>query len=361
MTSSGFLHVLFSPRAEGCPRLALDLIAREREETNRRSLVAFCVQDPPDLLEQFRASAQSVHDLGWRRRGFAGLFWRARSLLRATRPRGVVCYTLGLHVPVAAAARLLGVPVVVHIGNAPPAEPSARRKLYLQLQAGRPFVTMHAACSDYIADQCKVAYGLPRRAVAAVPNGIDLDKYLASRDARSGQRSNDPLRIGMVASLEAHKDHPTLLRGFAALLARGVNARLRIVGDGERRRELEQLARNLGIDNSVEWRGAVDDVAGELAALDVFAFATTESEGLGIALVEALAAGLPVVASDVGACREVLANGRWGRLVRGTDPDVWAEALAGAMDAAVPAPEELARYDVRETYRAYARLLGDAA
>jgi glycosyltransferase involved in cell wall biosynthesis len=163
----------------------------------------------------------------------------------------------------------------------------------------------------------------------------------------------------MVASLEWSKDHPALFRGFAALLGRGVNARLRIVGDGARRRELEMLVKMLGITDRVEWRGAVDDVPRELATLDVFAFAVTEGEGLGIALVEALAAGLPVVASDVGACREVLAGGRWGRLVPGTDPDAWAEALIGATDATVPQPDELSRYDMKETYRAYARLLGD--
>lgn len=355
------LHVLFSPRAEGCPRLALDFIAQEREQLGTHSAVAFCVSEPPDLTDKFRSLAGSVQFLDWRRRAFMMLFYRFFRLLGSERPRGVICYTLGLHVPLAAAASLLGVPFVVHIGNAPPAEPLARRKLRLQLQAGRPFVTMHAACSDYIADRCKVAYGLPGRVIASVPNGIDLDRYLRLRAGRTERGADAPLRIGMVASLESHKDHPTLLRGFAALSARGVIARLQIVGDGSRRRELQMLAKQLGIDNLVEWKGAADTICHDLVALDVFAFATTEQEGLGIALVEALAAGLPVVASDVGACREVLANGRWGRLVQGSDPETWADALAGAMDAAVPEPGELSRYDVKETYRAYARLLGDAA
>lgn len=335
-------------------------MAQDFQQSGTCGAVAFCVSEPPDLIDEFCARASSVHYLGWKRRGFIRLFYRVFKLLRSEKPRGVICYTLGLHVPVAVAAKLLGVPLVVHVGNAPPPERLARQILRFQLQAGRPFVTTHAACSNYIANQCKLVYDLPERAVISVPNGIDLKRYMKLRAERTPHRPDDLPRIGMVASLESHKDHPTLIRGFAALSARGVIARLHIIGDGTRRRELQTLAEQLGIGSRVAWKGAVDDICQELSALDVFAFATTEQEGLGIALVEALAAGLPVVASDVGACREVLANGRWGRLVKGSNPEIWADALAGAMDAPVPEPTELSRYDVKETYRAYARLLGNA-
>jgi Glycosyltransferase len=96
---------------------------------------------------------------------------------------------------------------------------------------------------------------------------------------------------------------------------------------------------------------------------DVFAFSVRAEEGLGIALVEAMAAGLPVVATDVGACREVLDNGRCGLLVPAADPD----RLAGALEQAAlrPDPAQLrrarsraaARYSREAMAEGYARVL----
>ncbi len=353
-----FLHVLFSPKAEGCPRLALELLRQEREQSGRSGTVAFCSMEPSDLLPEFQELGQPIHHLHWRSRGFLRLTKDTYRVLKTVRPSGVICHTLGLHVSVSIASRTLGIPVVVHLGNAPPLSKKATlRKLRLQMAVGKPFVTAYAACSNYIAHVCTDTYGLPRRAVSAIPNGIDLPRFLAVREKRSA-RQMGPLHIGVVASLEESKDHVLLLKGFSALLARGVQARLHIIGDGTQRVYLEQLSHRLGIDEHVRWTGTVSDVTEELQRLDVFAFPAKEVEGLGIAMVEALAAGIPVVASDVGACREALAGGRWGYLVAGRDPETWADALSNAQSLPIPASEELARYDIRETFRAYAELLG---
>ena len=103
------------------------------------------------------------------------------------------------------------------------------------------------------------------------------------------------------------------------------------------RDSLVRLAGELGVAGAVEFLGTRGDVPELLGAADLFLFSTTRREGLGSVLLEALAAELPVVASDVPACRELLAGGRWGRLVPPADSAALAEAVHTAL-AASPDP-----------------------
>ena len=108
------------------------------------------------------------------------------------------------------------------------------------------------------------------------------------------------------------------------------------------------------------------DVPELVGQLDLFVFATTPDEGLGIALIEAMAAGVPVVASDVGACREVLDDGALGLLVPPRDPAALADAIERVHDAPEAAAERAARarrkaferFDAGRMAAAYAGLLG---
>jgi glycosyltransferase involved in cell wall biosynthesis len=113
---------------------------------------------------------------------------------------------------------------------------------------------------------------------------------------------------------------------------------LSLAGNGSLRPRLEALARALGIDGRVDFLGSCADVPTLLGGCDLFVFSTTRAEGLGTVLIEALAAGLPVVASDVPACRELLEEGRWGVLVNPGDPA--ALALAVIRRLGEPAGEE---------------------
>ena len=350
------LHILFSPKAEGCPRLALDLIDQERLQTGQQASVAFLTPLPDDLVNEFSSRCLAVHYLRWRRKGFIGLAWRTWGLLRQTRPDGLIVYTLGQHISVGIAAWLMRIPMIAHVGNAPPIVSRPLWKMRIVMSAGAPLVRMHVACSDVIAKDCRQVYGLNK--VLSVPNGVNLDRFTALRDAQNEDRGARPLKIGMVASLASHKDQALLIRAVAVLHQRGIVVRLLLAGAGDQEQRLRSLADNLGVMALVDWLGNVSDVRTVLRQLDVFAFATTPSEGLGIALVEAMAAGIPVVASDVPACREVLEGGRWGQLVPTMDAVAWADALLAVDPSLSPHADALGRYDIRKTWRAYANALG---
>lgn len=167
--------------------------------------------------------------------------------------------------------------------------------------------------------------------VTVLPNGVreDIFKTVSREESRKklGISLNEKIIIS-VSRLIMPKGMHHVIRAFARLLPRFPELRLLIVGDGVRKGELERLARELGVANRVDFKGFVPhERLGEiLPAADVFAL-TPEYEGLGIVFIEALACGVPVVASGVGGILDIVENGRNGFLVPPGDVDKLCEAL----------------------------------
>ena len=192
---------------------------------------------------------------------------------------------------------------------------------------------------------------LPRGS-GAIPNGCDV-AAIADRAARARwlRRRDGHLVIGMVARIDPIKDQATLIRAFADVAKDHPQAELWLIGDGERAWQLCDLAAGEGVDDRVVFWGPRRDIAELLGQMDVFAFSTSRDEGFGIALIEAMAAGLPVVASDVPACREVLDDGTAGILVPAGKP----APLARALCALLGSENERAAWAGRALDRAVAR------
>lgn len=201
-----------------------------------------------------------------------------------------------------------------------------------------------------------------------IPNGIDLARFHPPEDAATAKtearrRLGLPLDrpvVGAVGRLDPQKGCDTLLQAFAELTDVSPAPLLVLIGEGPQRRELEGLAGTLGVADRVHLVGRRDDVPELLPALDVFAM-PSRWEGFGLALAEALAAGLPVVASAVDSLPEVLAGA--GRLVPHDDPRSLASALHALLtDPAERAhlsalgPPRAAHYDVDRMVAAYAAL-----
>ncbi len=180
--------------------------------------------------------------------------------------------------------------------------------------------------------------GLDPRRFEILPNGVDIARF-APRDDRAAVRGElgiepDALVIGTVGRLAAIKDY-SLLMWATAVLIRGTGARCRllVVGDGDERSFLEALARRLGIADRVDFVGWREDVDRLLGAMDLFAM-TSRREGMNNAILEAMATGLPVVATAVGGTPEMIEDGRHGRLVPPGDPSALVRALKALLDDA---------------------------
>ncbi len=250
------------------------------------------------------------------------------------RPVGILAYPFGVHVYSALAAKVLpGTRYVVHAGNPPPDEAGkARRGFQKVVWASRLLDTPILSCSRMVHEKLSELGPMPPGS-APVYNGVDCEAVLAAARRGKQKRTKPGPIIGMVARLNVIKDQATLIRAFAHIRARRPTAELWLVGDGETRSELERLRDALGLSASIRLMGERVDVPELLGQLDVFVFSTSIAEGFGIALAEALAAELPVVASDVPACREVLDEGRAGRLVPSGDDIRMAEAIEALLDA----------------------------
>jgi glycosyltransferase involved in cell wall biosynthesis len=194
--------------------------------------------------------------------------------------------------------------------------------------------------------------GVPSAQVVMIPNGVDASAY---PDKVGGA---DVRQVITVANLRPEKDHETLIAAAAELATSCPNLRYQIVGDGPRRKVLEQLARTRGVDHLFEFLGHREDVPALLAAADVFVL-PSRSEAFPNGAIEAMAAGLPVVACAVGGLLDLVETGRTGILVPPSDPEPLAAAIRSLYDNPGRALEmgREARREVRAQY-SFERMVG---
>lgn len=217
------------------------------------------------------------------------------------------------------------------------------------------------AVSSYIAEEFKRLAPKAAGLVEVVENPV-VDAGLPAKATQPAahpwfENSDIPIVL-TVGRLEVFsKDHPTLLRAFAAVATRRP-ARLVVLGDGPDRSELEVLAQRLGIRDRVDFAGFRANPFALMARAQAFVLSSTY-EGLPTVLIEALACGTSVVSTDCpGGVREVLEDGKWGRLVPVGDHAALADAICETLDNPMP-PAELVRAATRySTTASTRRLLG---
>ncbi len=170
----------------------------------------------------------------------------------------------------------------------------------------------------------------PEGKFTVIHSGVALGPFLTGpsrAEARSllGIPQGETV-IGTVGRLTAVKGQEILIRAAGQLIRPGKRIFLVLLGDGELRRDLEQLTVSLGIEGQVRFLGWRPDVARVLAACDLFCL-PSHNEGMGKALVEAMAMGKPIVASDIGGIRNIVRTGENGLLIPVRDVAAWTEAI----------------------------------
>jgi glycosyltransferase involved in cell wall biosynthesis len=171
--------------------------------------------------------------------------------------------------------------------------------------------------------------GYPAERLVYIPNAIETNqlRQIDRETARSRFGvAGEPVLVN-VANLKPAKGHDTLLAASAQLKAAGIRHVLWLVGDGPERQRLEQLCLTLALTDTVRFVGVEDDVPARLAAADIAVFAS-RWEGMPTALLEAMVARLPVVASRVGEIPDIVEDGVFGRLVPPGNPTMLAAAIA---------------------------------
>ncbi len=196
----------------------------------------------------------------------------------------------------------------------------------------RPFTNVIVTNSIALKEALIKYEKMPVNAIEVIPNGVKLKEFdiifQIDRDSKRAELGlgKDDIVAGMVARLHPIKDHFTLVKAFKKVVQQEPKAKLLIAGTGELYSEIEKLINKLMLQNSVKLLGYYEDLFGFLRSLDIFVLASI-SESAPISILEAMATGLPVVATDVGGVREMVIDNETGILVPPKDVDALAEAL----------------------------------
>ncbi len=328
MRSLHVVHVLDSLQVGGTENGAANLIQALERGDLRHTVIAMTTSGP--VADRLPRSV-AVHCLGKRPGWDLRTVARLVALLRRLRPEIVHSRNWGAFDAVPA-ARLARVPVVIHGEHGreatDPAGLNSRRNRLRRACA--PFIDRYVTVSLDLARWLVEVVRIPPARVVTIHNGVDVRRFSddTSKRGREALRLPDrELVVGTVGRLDPVKDQAGLIEAFARLRPGTVPATLVIVGDGPCRSALEAQASSLGIADRVRLVGARSDVSTLLGAFDLFALPSV-AEGISNTILEAMASGLPVVATRTGGNPELVEHGVTGSLVSVGDRDGLAAALA---------------------------------
>jgi glycosyltransferase involved in cell wall biosynthesis len=260
------------------------------------------------------------------------VFWRLRALIRRRRIDAVITVGAGDKMFWGRlAAWLEGVPVIMSALHSIGWPDTIGRLNRLLTPITDAFVGVATQHGDYLTN----VENFPARQVRVIPNGVDVTRFCNRpawrRESREtlGLNPEAPV-VGIVAALRSEKNHTLFLQSAARLHEEMSDAQFLIVGDGPELQEIERTVAHYKLSDCVHLLGPRADIPEVLAALDVFAL-TSHVEANPVSILEALAMGLPVVATDVGSVSETVIPGVTGFLASpGSAEDLagfWAELL----------------------------------
>lgn len=327
------MHVLYSFDVGGLENGVVNLINHMAPERFRHVVVALA-QCAPDFCRRVQRADVEFISLHKQPGHGIKLYPRFHRLCRQLRPAIVHTRNLAA-LEFAVPAALAGAPARVHGEHGwDTSDPGGtQRKYQLLRRAYSPFVNRYVALSGQIESYLTERVGIATSRVERICNGVDTLRFrpASTRQAVVGSPFDDPdlVIVGTVGRLQTVKDQLNLVRAVAIARGQGeAGARLRLViaGDGPQRAEVEAEIVATGIGDITWLAGARSDVPEVMRALDIFAL-PSQAEGISNTILEAMASGLPVVATEVGGNAELVAAGETGALVPAQDPHAMAKAL----------------------------------
>ncbi|MEO1576068.1 MAG: TIGR03088 family PEP-CTERM/XrtA system glycosyltransferase, partial [Pseudomonadota bacterium] len=333
MSSPRIVHVIYRFAMGGMENGLVNLI-NGMDRGYRHAIV--CLDRSTDFAHRLTrddVEIVSLHKKAGKDLPHYGRLFRA---LRKLRPAIVHTRNIGT-IEAGIVARSAGVSNVLHGEHGfDVADLHGTHSRYRQLRRlASPFVRRFVCVSEQIRGWLERDVGLPTDKLVQIYNGVDTQRF--APDARESARHalkdhgvTRPFIVGAVGRLEVVKNQVELLRAYAARCARDDafrdNAALCLLGDGSQREHLEREAAQAGCADGVHFLGARDDVPALLPGLDVFVLPSL-NEGISNTLLEAMACGVPVVASRVGGNAELFLDGREGTLYESGDDEALSAAL----------------------------------
>lgn len=305
--------------------------------------VVVCIEDYSDFSQRIQRSDVEVFALRRSKVGVNGVRRAVYRLCRQLRPRIVHSRNqsgLDSLLP----AWLARVPWRVHGEHGWEMSNLDGRqwKAALLRRMHAPLVHQYVAVSADLARFLVDRIGIDGGRISTICNGVDTDQFMPGSPPQGLSMprkflDRDVVRVGTVGRLQPVKDQATLIAAVAQLVdtRRDLRARIRLVlvGDGPLRNALQQQVHRSGIDDITWFAGASSKVSDWLRAMDLFVLPSL-NEGISNTLLEAMATGIPVLATPVGGNVELLVDGQCGRLFAPGDVQALVDALASYLDNA---------------------------
>ena len=197
-----------------------------------------------------------------------------------------------------------------------------KMSLWASWKYNHPLIKRILCVSDAIREMIRPALKKPSLAVT-VHSGVDLERYAGIKASGALRKildiDEEQVLIGVLAALAPHKDLFTFISSAALLKADGMNASFVIMGEGNLRTELEAFTKEKGLHNELKMIGFRTDALQLLADMNLFLI-TSKTEGLGTSIIDAMASGVPVVATRAGGIPEIVIDGKTGALADVGDP-----------------------------------------
>ena len=313
----------------------------------------------PDLFPRMRRSKdRPLYEVPMRTRLDLRAGWKLARIVRRGGYRLVHAHTPRAAMVGRLGAWLARVPLVYHVHS--PTSRDSTRRLHNWASALTERLSLRGVARLIVVSESLGRHmeqsGFDPRKISVVPNGVPRVDPLLEHTPPLGRWT-----LGTVALFRPRKGTEVLLEALALLDRQGLPVRLRAVGPFQTPRyeaELKDRAKRLGLAELVEWTGFAADVNTELEKLDLFVLPSLFGEGMPMVVLEAMAAGVPVVATEVEGVPEVIRDGREGLIARPGDPQELAQAIAriirGEVDWAALRRSALARHAERFSDRAMA-------
>ena len=364
-------HVIYRLQTGGLENGLVNLIDRLPPERFRHAVI--CLTGATGFAARLRRPDVPIVELGKREGNDPLMLWRLWRLFRRLRP--AVVHTRNLAALEAQLpAALAGVPCRIHGEHGWDVhDPEGRSRRYrIVRRLYRPFVHRYVTVSGHLRRYLVEAVGVAPEAVEAICNGVDTGRFRPGRDRGAlppGFAGEGDVVFGWVGRMAEIKDPVLLARAFVRARRAGGEAaarmRLVLVGEGDERAAVERALAEGGAREAAWLAGARDDVPALMRAFDVFVL-PSRAEGISNTILEAMATGLPVIATRVGGNPELVEEAVTGTLVPPGDVDALAAALLRyAGDAALRGEQGRAareraelRFGIERMVRRYESLYG---
>ena len=334
MTAPLVVHVVHSLAVGGLENGVVNLVNHMPADAFRHAIV--CLTRATAFAGRVRRDNVPIVELNKAPGNSPALQLRLYRLFRRMGPAIVHTRNLGtLEAQVAATAARVPVRVHGEHGWDTADADGASRRYALLRRLHAPLVHRYVALSEHIRDYLVRRVGIAPERIERISNGVDCERFAPSRASRDTFphgpfRDRNLVLVGTVGRLEPVKDQVLLAQAFATALAREPAARaylrLAVIGDGSLRGDVERVLRDAGALDCAWLAGERSDVAQILPALDIFAL-PSRNEGISNTILEAMACGVPVVATAVGGNIELVRAGETGELVPRGDAGALADAL----------------------------------